>query len=141
MFNIRTKISIIWQHAKYSLCFYAPKQQALTSCTIHPNAILHSRVIRTNDINHLRAICPNETVGADIRAQFSQAKYVGAAPACPPERSRSGVSIQKTHILCAGNERWIRPCRTTRAGTQAPPLPFLVWLRVLRLAEEALPTD
>ena len=36
MFNIRTKISIIWQHAKYSLCFYAPKQHALTSCTIHP---------------------------------------------------------------------------------------------------------
>ena len=36
MFNIRTKISIIWQHAKYPLCFYAPKQHALTSCTIHP---------------------------------------------------------------------------------------------------------
>ena len=36
MFNMHTKINIICQHAKYSLCFYAPKQQALTSCTIHP---------------------------------------------------------------------------------------------------------
>ena len=60
MFNIRTKISIIWQHAKYPLCFYAPKQQALTSCTIHPNAILHSRAIHTNDANRLRVICPND---------------------------------------------------------------------------------
>ena len=36
-----------------------------------------------------RAICPNETVGA--------------APTCPPERSRSGVSIPKIHALYAGN--------------------------------------
>ena len=41
-----------------------------------------------------RAICPNETVGANIRAQFSQAKCVGAVPMCPPERPRSGVSIR-----------------------------------------------
>ena len=71
---------------------------------------------------------------------------------CPPERPRSGVSIPKTHALCAGderwmrpcgatragsgvsmpkthtlyagNERWMRPCGATRAGTQAPPLPI-----------------
>ena len=36
-------------------------------------------------------------------AQFSQAKYVGEVPACPPERPRSGVSIPKIHALCAGN--------------------------------------
>ena len=48
---------------------------------------------------------------------------VGAAPVCPPERPRSGVSIPKIHALCAGDERWMRPCRATRAGTQAPPLP------------------
>ncbi|EGV32341.1 hypothetical protein HMPREF9431_01109 [Segatella oulorum F0390] len=49
-----------------------------------------------------RALHPNETVGANIRAQFSQAKCVGAAPMCPPERPRSGVSIPKMHALCAG---------------------------------------
>ena len=38
---------------------------------------------------------PNETVGADIHAQLSQAKCVGAVPACPPERPCSGVSIPK----------------------------------------------
>ena len=54
-------------------------------------------------------ICPNEAVGA--------------VPMCPPEHPRSGVSIPKTHALCVGGERWMRPCRATRAGTQAPPLP------------------
>ena len=79
---------------------------------------------------------------------------VGAAPVCPPERPRSGVSIRKGHIpsrkggvsigkghihsrkgrvfmrrnVCAlrmihTRYRWMRPCRATRAGTQAPPLP------------------
>ena len=67
------------------------------------------RAIYPNDVNHPCVICPNETVGA--------------APVCPPERPRSGVSIPKTHALCAGDERWMRPCRATRAGTQAPPLP------------------
>ena len=50
-------------------------------------------------------------------------KTVGAVPMCPPERPRSGVSIPKIHALCAGDERWMRPCGATRAGTQAPPLP------------------
>ena len=68
-------------------------------CTVFP----------TNKQNHPRAICPNETVGA--------------VPACPPERSHSGVSMLKIHVLYAGNERRMRPCRATRAGTQAPPLP------------------
>ena len=49
---------------------------------------------------------------------------VGAVPACPPERPRSGVSIPKMHAWCAGNNRWMRPCGATRAGTQAPPLPI-----------------
>ena len=66
---------------------------------------------------------------------------VGAVPVCPPERPRSGVSIRKGYIpirkggisihkrcmltpkhVCA-LRRWMRPCRATRAGTQAPPLP------------------
>ncbi|WP_155949718.1 hypothetical protein [Prevotella sp. HJM029] len=42
-----------------------------------------------NEINHLHTIYPNGTVGA--------------APACPPERPRSGVSIPKIHALCVGN--------------------------------------
>ncbi len=41
-----------------------------------PISIIHPRTILPNDINH-----PNGTVGA--------------APACPPERPRSGVSIRK----------------------------------------------
>ena len=53
---------------------------------------------------------------------------VGAVPVCPPERPRSGVSIREKgvvhHALCAGIKRWMRPCRATRAGTQAPPLPI-----------------
>ena len=36
---------------------------------------------------------------------------------------------------------WKRRCADVRAGTQAPPLPFLVWFRVPRLPEEPLPTD
>ena len=79
---------------------------------IHPNGIKHPHAIPPNNINRLRAIHPNETVGA--------------APVCPPERSRSGVSIIKIHALCAGDERRMRPCRATRAGTQAPPLPISV---------------
>ena len=45
---------------------------------------------------------------------------------CPPERPHSGVSIPKIHALCAGIERWMCPCRATRAGTQAPPLPISI---------------
>ena len=51
---------------------------------------------------------------------------VGAAPVCPPERPRSGVSTPKIHAWSAGNERRMRPCRATRAGTQAPPLPISI---------------
>ena len=32
-------------------------------------------------------------------------RTVGAVPACPPERLRSGVSIIKTRALCVGIER------------------------------------
>ena len=46
-------------------------------------------VIHPNEINRLRVIHPNETVGA--------------VPICPPERSRSGVPMPKIHTLCAGN--------------------------------------
>ena len=76
---------------------------------IHPNGIRRPCTICPNETNHPLVIRPNETVGA--------------APVCPPERPRSGVSIPRIHASCTGNERWMRPCRATRAGTQAPPLP------------------
>ncbi len=70
---------------------------------------------------------------------------VGAAPVCPPERPRSGVSIQKGHIpsrkggvslrrdvstsrMMHTCYRWMRPCRATRSGTQAPTLPASIKL-------------
>ena len=92
---------------------YIHAQSTQTKPTIHTQSHTNKITIcaqsTPNDINRLRVIHPNETVGA--------------APACPPERSRSGVSIPKIHALCAGDERRMRPCRATRAGTQAPPLP------------------
>ena len=57
-------------------------------------------------------------------AQSTQTKRVGAVPMCLPERLRSGVSIQKYTHCARGDERCMRPCRATRAGTQAPPLPI-----------------
>ena len=86
-------ISVIFYHA-------IPHKQNNHLRTIHPNEITHSthnlpkrhqpsaHVICPNDINHPHAIHPNETVGA--------------VPVCPPERPRSGVSIPRTHALCAG---------------------------------------
>ena len=74
-------ISIIFFHA-------TPHKQNDHLHTIHPNATNSPRAIHPNGINRPRAICPNETVGA--------------APACPPERPRSGISIPKIHVLCAG---------------------------------------
>ena len=32
----------------------------------------------------------------------------------------------KTHALCVGIERWMRPCKAKRAGIQAPPLPISI---------------
>ena len=95
---------------------YIHAQSTQTKPTIHTQSHTNKITIcaqsTPNDINRLRVIHPNETVGA--------------APACPPERSRSGVSIPKIHALCAGDERRMRPCRATWAGTQAPPLPNTV---------------
>ena len=54
---------------------------------IHPNETNRPHAIYPNETNHPRIIHPNETVGA--------------VPTCPPERSRSGVSIPKIHASCA----------------------------------------
>jgi len=41
------------------------------------------------------------------------------------------------HAFCG----WKRRCADVRAGTQAPPLPFLVWLHVPRLPARCSPMD
>ena len=67
----------------------------------------HPRAIHPNEINRPRVIQPNETVGA--------------APVCPPERPRSGVSIPKIHTLCAGmNDGCALAGRRGRAHRRRP---------------------
>ena len=66
-------ISVIFFHA-------IPHTQNNHLRAIHPNGIKPPHAIHSNETNRLHAIYPNETVGA--------------VPACPPERSRSGVSIR-----------------------------------------------
>ena len=88
-----------------------------------PNSIIIFHAIPHKQNNHLHTIHPNET---NSPCAIYPNEIVGAVPVCPPERPRSGVSIPRIHASCTGNERWIRPCRATRAGTQAPPLPISV---------------
>ena len=77
---------------------------------IHPNGANHPRAICPNEINRPRAI-PQTTLtvphtihpnGANHPHTIYPNENVGAVPVCPPERPRSGVSIPKTHALCAG---------------------------------------
>ena len=98
-------------------------------------AILHSRVIHPNGANRPRAIRPNEINrptrnlpkrnrrGGHPRAILSSKMRRGGA--CVPARTfaQRRFHTKKIHAWCAGNERWMRPYRATRAGTQAPPLP------------------
>ena len=53
----------------------------------YQNTIIFFHAIPYKPNNHLHATHPNETVGA--------------VPVCPPERPRSGVSIQKKYTHCA----------------------------------------
>ena len=83
---------------------------------------------------------------------------VEAAPVCLPASPHKGASIVSGCASCAMHNHfyawrcllcglgrafygWKRRCADVRAGTQAPPLPFLVWLHIPRLPEEALPMD
>ena len=61
-------------------------------CTVFP----------TNKQNHPHVIHPNETVGA--------------APVCPPERPRSGVSMPKIRALYAGNLTMDAPLQGDTGG-------------------------
>ena len=55
-----------------------------------------------NKQNHPHTIHPNETVGA--------------APACPPKRPHSGVSMPKTYALYAGNLTTDAPLKGDTGG-------------------------
>ena len=85
-------------------------------------------------------VCPSANCSPATLGHGVTRGMVGAVPVCPPERPRNGVSIRKEHVhshkggvsihrnVCAlrmmhTRYRWMRPCRATRAGTQAPPLP------------------
>ena len=71
--------------------------------TILPRGVtMLTHIAHTNEINRPPAICPNETVGA--------------VPACPPERPRSGVSMPKTYALCVGNLMMDAPLRGDTGG-------------------------
>ena len=72
-------------------------QSAQTKPTVHTQSTQTTSTVP-------RAIYPNENVGA--------------VPVCPPERPHGGVSIPKIYVLCAGDERQMRPCGAARAGTQ-----------------------
>ena len=84
------------------------------------NKTTHVQSTQTKPTVHTQSTQTTSTVPCAIHPN----ETVGAVPACPPERPHRGVSIPKTHALCAGNERRMRPCGATRAGTQAPPLPI-----------------
>ena len=48
----------------------------------------------------------------------------GRGCACVPARTSAQRRFHtKNTCIVHGDERWMRPCRATRAGTQAPPLP------------------
>ena len=127
----------------FSLITFPPTIAFSFSCPILANEMRCSSAYMPFDRPHSnRIVCPYHVAisyAFDYRGWqvkhglLIQTKCVGAVPVCPPERPRSGVSIPKntrivrgelndvsipkTHALCAGIERWMRPCRATRAGT------------------------
>ena len=58
----------------------------------------------------------------------------GRGGACVPARTSAQRRFHtKNTCIVRWDERWMRPCRATRAGTQAPPLPSSIMLfRVIR---------
>ena len=95
-----------WQ-VKHSL----PIQTKCVGANIHAQSTQTTstvpRTIFPNEINRPRAILSRE--------------IVGAVPACPPERPHSGVSIPKTHALCAGMNDGCAPAgRHGRAHRRRP---------------------
>ena len=79
-----------------------PTQTKYHLHTIHPNGINRPTRNPPNEINRPRAICPNTILHSYA---IHPNETVGAAPACPPERPRSGVSIPKIG-LCTTYYAW-----------------------------------
>ena len=76
--------------------------------------------IHPNEINRFMRNLPKRNRRGDIRAQNPN-ETVGAVPACPPERPRSGVSIPKIYALCVGVNDGCAPAgRLGRAHRHRP---------------------
>ena len=76
------------------------------------------------------AICISYASIKTLVFTFAERRYVlenGRGGACVPARTSAQwrFHTKNTHIM-RGDERWMRPCRATRAGTQAPPLPISI---------------
>ena len=65
-----------------------------------PISVIFFHAIPYKQSNHLHTIHPNDTNRPCV---IHPNETVGAAPVCPPERPRSGVSTPKIHALYAGN--------------------------------------
>ena len=76
-----------------------------------------------NKQNRPRVICPNE-INRPTRNPPKRNRRGGA---CIPARTSAQRRFHTKNIrIVHGDERWMRPCRATRAGTQAPPLPISI---------------
>ena len=62
------------------------------------NKTTHTQSTQTKPTVHTQSTQTTSTIPGAIRPN----ETVGAVPACPPERPHRGVSIPKTHALCAG---------------------------------------
>ena len=83
------------RHRPYQTPSYFSTQSHTNKITIYAQSAQTTSTVP-------RAIYPNETVGA--------------VPACPPERPRSGVYIPKTHTLYAGNLTINAPLQSDTGG-------------------------
>ena len=86
--------------------------------------------------NYFFSVCPALGKSQIIFLTFAQAeqalqfifrgllKWNGRGGAYVPARTSAQRRFHtKNTCIVRGDERWMRPCRATRAGTQAPPLP------------------
>ena len=101
------------RHRPYPSPSYFSTQSHTNQITIYMQSIPTKPTVRAQSTQTNstvpRAIWPNETVGA--------------VPVCPPERSRSGVSIPKIHALYAGYLTADAPLQGDTGGHTGPPLP------------------
>ena len=88
-----------------------------------PNKQNHTRAIYPNDIKRPMRNPPNDI----NRSTRNPSKRNRRGGACVPARTSAQRRFHaKNTRIMRGDERWMRPCRATRAGTQAPPLPISI---------------